>query len=161
MQNTVFSEKFGSQMSWRQARGLHGMLFYRSRFALTRRLKEFRFLTNSTAGLCTSDCGRTRQVCRAGGSPHSLWVQDRWKGRQLLRDLLQPGSSSIHFSPSCKSLTVSKHFKKSLPSPFPKKVQIYFLCCLWALTQEGLIVITCSESPKSLLVELLWVWPTF
>lgn len=99
MQNTVFSEKGGIQMPWRQARGLHGMLFYENYFALTRRLKESRFLPTSRAGLCASDCGTTRQVCRAGGSPHSSWVQDRWEGRQLLRDPLQPGSSSVHSSP--------------------------------------------------------------
>lgn len=121
MQNTVFSEKFGSQTPWRQASGLHSM-FYSRWFSLTRRLKESRFLPNSTAGLCTSDCGTTRQVCRAGGSPHSSWVQDRWEGKQLLRYLLQPGSRSIHSSPSCKALAGSKHFKKSLPSLFvPQK----------------------------------------
>lgn len=135
MQNTVFSEKGVSQMPWRQPRGLHGMLFYENYFALTRRLKEYRFLPTSTAGLCASDCGTMRQVCRAGGSPHSSWVQDRWDGRQLLRDLLQPGSSSDHSSPSCKALAGSKHFKKSLPLLSPNKAQNFFL--MWTLTHNS------------------------
>lgn len=126
MQSTVFSEKGGSQMPWRQAKGLHGMLFHRSYISLTSRLKESRFLPTSAAGLCTSDCGTTRQVCRAGGSPHLSWAQDRWEGKQFLRDLLQPGSSSVHSSASCKALAGSKHFKKSLLLLFPKKVHNFF-----------------------------------
>lgn len=155
MQNTVSSEKGGSQMPWKQARGICGMLFYRSYFALTRRLKEFSFFQPPQQDFAPQTHGTTRQVCRAGGSPHSSWVQDRWEGRELLRDLLQPGNSSVHSNPSWKALAESKHFKKSRLSPFPKKSAKFFLCKLWPVTQEALIVKTWSESLISLLVGVI------
>lgn len=63
-------------------------------------------------------------------------------------------------SPSYKALAGSKHFKKSLPLPSPKKAQFFFLCGHWPVTQEALIVITRSESPISHLVELFWTRAT-
>lgn len=85
-----------------------------------------------------SDYSTTRQVCEADSSPHSSWVQDRWEGRQLLGDLLQPGSSSVHSSASCTDLAGPKNFRKIPPlaSPLvPSNPQSFFLYGFWLRTQ--------------------------